>query len=125
MESSLSNLKSIFTKLSLANELLPFYGYADEWRQFMTQFRSGSRTLWKNNVSNWFRWLSCVRRPILIDCTDTQKFEFLKQDYRYATFKIMIMAKSFQDLTKLCEFIESIDEISLIEILKIYIAYDK
>ena len=35
------------------------------------------------------------------------------------------MAKSFQDLTKLCEFIESIDEISLIEILKIYIAYDK
>ena len=66
MEKSKHSVR-LFTILGITSEILPFYGYADQCRQLMTQLRSKSRRLWNENIDNWFKTLSPVKRTINVN----------------------------------------------------------
>lgn len=108
MDKSKSKFSHEFlTILSLTNEFLPFYGYADECRQLMTQLRHGSRKLWNQNMAKWFKTLSPVKRTMQVDSNNKSKFEFLHQNYRYAMFKLELYVKNFEQSNAFYSFVEN------------------
>jgi len=115
--------KGLFTVLGITNEILPFYGYADQCRQLMTQLRSKSRKLWEDNIDNWFKTLSCVKRTIniKIDSANKKKLNLLKENKRYAMFKIVLSLDKLRDISIFFDFCDKIDKIELLEISKVYL----
>ncbi|CAI2385916.1 unnamed protein product [Moneuplotes crassus] len=103
--------KTIFTKIGITNEILPFYGYAEQCRQLMTQLRSESRKLWNDDIEKWFKNLSQVKREIHVD--NKEVLEYLDQHYRYAMFKIVLTFNKMSDVTRFYDFLANSKEGSI------------
>ncbi|CAI2381937.1 unnamed protein product [Moneuplotes crassus] len=118
--------RTLFTNLGITNEILPFYGYADQCSQLMSQLRSQSRHLWKDmdNIQKWFKHLAQVKRVIRVD--DARIYQYLNQNRRYSMFKIELWFRKTADFKMFDEFLSnsedgSICKANLIEITKVYL----
>lgn len=109
----------LFTKLSNTTTILPYYGYADECRQLMTQLRHQSRELWTSHIDKWFQILSPVKRVKIVNVNSNKEFQYLLHDMRYAMYTLRFSFTSFITFEHLDNFLENIKDKKLLEVVQI------
>lgn len=74
--------EEFLTKLSIASVILPYYGYAHEWRELLVRLRKGSNQLWKENfVAHPISIISSYKQRLQIDiCDESQLVTLFKKD---------------------------------------------